>query len=195
MRLSNLSGLYILFAVLSCQYSFSQNSSFGDQLNTEISAFYYFDYQNDGFGIVYDELSFSTCFSTNINDEFHVGLRTYVVRGRGKIAPQFSAWHYLIGPTLKYTPLRKKRVEMGLALGYYYGNYCPNCVPTNEAYQAQLHYIGFDVNVDFGLVKSLPQLWLHLSFTTNNVINIKGLNGYNLPLIGLQYRIGETTFE
>jgi hypothetical protein len=184
---------FLFITVLSSLIAFSQQKQIGQEIETELSTFYYWDDQNDGFGIVYDELSFTPNFSVNIADKIYVGLRSYIIRGRSQISPTFKGWHFLIGPNLKYKLYQKQRFEFSAELGYYFGNYCPNCFPNNVYYNDNLQYIGLDIQLFFLVFKSIPEFWFKFSFTTNSVVNRKGLNGYNLPLFGLQYRFGKIT--
>ena len=167
----------------------SQETSIAQRLDVELSSFYYREFDNL-FGAYHEELTISPSFSVNINKRFYLGLRSYIVRGRSKISPIFSDWHTLIGPTMRYHLVKKSRLELNIEGGYFFGDYCPGCFPNDENFKASLHYIGVAMDFNLQLLKTIPSLWFKLSFATNNAINVKSLGGYNLPLIGVQYKFG-----
>ncbi len=81
-------------------------------------------------------------------------------------------------------------MELYGELGFFFGNYCPNCFPTNEYFNQNLQYWSILVDLNIQPFKSLSRFWITLGFATNNPIGGEGLHGYNLPLIGIQYRFG-----
>ncbi len=193
--------VFLSFVFLFSSVICGQTSSFARKLSVEINGSYYWMNElgntndNLGFNKTFSELSFSPSFNVNISDRFYVGLRNYLVRARGHILPGFTSWHYLIGPTVKYTLLREKRLELNVEVAYYFGNYCSICKPTNEDYNTSMQYIGLAMNINLQLFKDIPEWWLKLGFAVNRTLYVKHKNGsarnYNLPLLGLQYRFGK----
>jgi hypothetical protein len=168
----------------------AQEAPFWNNYRVEMSSFYYWNSVNSFVGVYYDELTFSPGFSVNITNRLHLGVRSFIVRGRSLISPAFSKWHVMMGPNLMFNVFKKESVELNVEAGYYFGNYCPNCTPANEFYDSSLNYIGLDFQLNWQFINPLPQLWFKFSFSTNNVVGNKLLNGYNLPLFGVQYRFG-----
>jgi hypothetical protein len=95
-----------------------------------------------------------------------------------------------MGPSLKLQVVFDSRIEFDFEGAYLFGNYCPDCTPNDEFYNASLQYAGLLMHVHFQAFKSVPRLWLAGSFAVNIVLNDKRNAGYNLPLFGLKYRIG-----
>lgn len=184
----------ILFFILISLNIIAQESSFGQRLEVEANFMYYRELDNN-LNEFYNELSLSPSFNVNLTDRFYLGVRTYIVRPRSPVSPVFSSWHTLIGPTVKYHIINKNRLEFNVEAGYFYGNYCPNCTPDDEYYNASLHYIGLLLDLSFQVFEAIPRLWFKASFATNNSINIIKLNGYNLPLFGVQYKFGKLKNE
>lgn len=167
----------------------SQEKKFGQHFEVEVNGFYFREVdenQNEFF----NELSFSPSFNITLSDKFNLGIRSYIVRGRSTISPMFNGWHTLIGPNIRYAITRSQRIELNAEVGYFIGNYCPNCTPSNDFYNSSLHYIGVMLDFGFQVIKTHPNLWLKASFASNNPINTFELHGYNLPLIGIQYKFG-----
>ena len=185
---------FLIIISLICNKFTAQETKFGQRFEVEVNAIYYRELdenQNEFF----NELSFSPSFNVNLNEKFYLGIRSYIVRGRSPISPVFSSWHTLLGPTLKYEIIRSNRLELNAEAGYFFGNYCSYCTPNDEYYNSSLHYIGILLDLSFQVTKAIPRLWLKASFATNNTINTFDLQGYNLPLFGVQYKFGKRIEE
>lgn len=169
----------------------AQTPQFGERFEVGLSAFYYWEDQQTDLSYNYQEMSFSPSFFVNLSPRFYAGIRGYVVRASNRVSPTFSSWHTLVGPTLHFKIAKKERFDLSAEAGYYIGNYCPNCLQNNPHYNSTLHYFGLSASFNFQLLKSTPLYWITVSFATNNVFNVNTLNGYNLPLFGIQYRFGK----
>jgi len=182
--------IFILIFLMS-NISLAQEKSIANKLQAGTSVFYYQESYSDVIKSNYGELSISTSFNVNLSSKIYLGLRNYLVRVKSNLSPSFKSWHYLIGPTLKYKIMDKKRIELYTETGLFMGNYCPNCYPSNEYYNSKLFYWSFLVDLNFQPIKSIAELWITFSFSTNNPIRVSSLHGYNLPLLGIQYRFGK----
>lgn len=166
------------------------NAVYAQKLSVEQSFSYVWDQGDVGFGIIYSEFSASTSFNISVYDNFHLGVRTYIVNAQNRILPIFSNWSHLIGPTLRYSYENLERVSPFIEAGFYWGNYCPNCFPNNAYFANSFNYISGLIGVNIAFLKKTPSLNLSLMYAVNHVLKNSTLNGYNLPLIGIQYRFG-----
>jgi hypothetical protein len=175
--------------LLNSSIAVSQNHSFAQRLDVELGSFYKREL-DDNRNLMFSELSFSSSFNVNLNNFFSLGLRTYLVRAESLVLPRFKSWHTLMGPSLKLQVVFDSRIEFDFEGAYLFGNYCPDCTSNDEFYNASLHYASLLMHVHFQAFRSVPRLWLTGSFAVNIVLNDNRNAGYNLPLFGLKYRIG-----
>jgi hypothetical protein len=176
--------------LLNSSIAVSQNHSFAQRLDVELGSFYIREL-DDNRNVMFSELSFSSSFSVNLNNFFSLGFRTYLVRGESMVLPAFRSWHTLMGPTLKLQVVFDSRIEFDFEGAYLFGNYCPNCTPNDKHYNASLQYAGALLQVHFQAFKSIPRFWLTGSFAVNISLSNSEACCYNLPLLGLRYRIGK----
>lgn len=184
-----------LFFIILLLYSatLSSQTKIGEEFNVSFSSFYYWE----SVGPVkkgFEELSLSQNFNVNMNKFIFLGLRSYVIRAKGNSTPNFTSWHYIIEPNIMFRAINIDWFNLMIELGYGYGDYCPNCTPAYENYNKNLHYLNGLIEIQFCPFKKTKSFWLTLSFATNNPLRKKSnmeLHGYNLPLIGIQYRFGK----
>lgn len=183
--------LFLSLFLVSLSSNSQINKKLGDEFQVGLSSIFIPKFNNDNFSKDFSEWSISQFLQVNIEKKWHLGWRTYAVRAESFYLPKYTSWHFLTGPFTEYMLIEHFRSSLSVEAGYLSGDYCPNCDLTNPFYDKQMYYWSLMFEYKNQLFKEYPSFMLTLSFATTNAINRENVYGYNLPLVGFQYRFGE----
>lgn len=185
---------FLLFiSILICTISITAQEnkySFADEIIFGASHTYirYAEDENEG---KFHEFVTNVNISTNVFNEFYVGLSYLDIRNRysNVLTPEaIKDNYYMAGAFVQYNFLKGRKDRLMGEVSYHYGNYC-NCGKGNPYESANLSYFGFGAAYDLPLIKGL---YLDTGFNVYTIINkreqkdifaqyIIGLN-YHFPL-------------
>lgn len=182
----------IVFFLFISSSILAQETKFGQRFEVEVNGFYFIDILDNQFNnYTFNITSIGPAFSFNLNKNIYLGVRSYIVRLHRRISPQFTSWHTLLGPTLKYRLVDWKRLELDTEISYLFGNYCSLCPPENKHYNSSIQYLSLFVGLNFQLLESAPKWWLKLSAKASLPMNNLETEVYYSPFLGIQYKFGK----
>lgn len=169
----------------------SQKGDFGSQFTLESNIGYNRSMTSKSTGDYFEEISFNHAFKMKLIKGLHLGVRNYLIQARGKESYLYKSWHYLLCPVVHYNLPIDQRFMFYTELGFFRGNYCPDCYPSHPKFNSEMNYWGLGLNLSYLPIKNYKALWVNLSFATNNPIKQEQVSSYNQFFLGLQYKFGK----
>lgn len=175
--------------MISCTSIFSQDKeySFADKIIVGASHTY-IRYSEDNNDEKFHELVTNVNVSTNVFNDFYVGLSYLDIRNRLTsiiLTEPIKDNYYMAGAFIQYDFLKENKNRLLGEVSYHYGNYC-NCGKGDYPFKSEnLSYFGFGGSYDWNLVKGL---YLDTGFNVYTIINKRDRKDiFAQYVIGLNY--------
>ena len=132
-----------------------------------------------------DEYTWNTNIGIRITKRLVVGLQVLNIYSSQIPLPKK---HYVVyGLFSQFNFLKSKEKRLFAEISFNRGNYC-TCGNNIPYKMDNLYYLGLGVGYDYQ-IKKIPNLYLDFSIVFHNILNnMKRKYGYNIYIIGLNYR-------